>query len=339
MATLPRLSLIVPNPLLGALYEEATSKRRYPHLERLAARGSWQRGIDPAELAAGGLRPWQRSLLASLGLELFAARLASAPVVALATPFIDPNAYWMHAELVHLVAGIETLSMSMLASDELGVAEREALRASVAAHVACDGFELLTAPDGSWLIRSQRRFEVATCCPEVALAIDAHTAMPQGRDANPLRRLMTELQMLLHAHPVNVARESRGLRVANGIWLWGTGTLPPPDQIPRPEALPKAVGNPLFLQGLWQLLEHTSEPAALDGAELLARCAGRTLAVEPVTDVATLEAQWIAPLSRALAMRRLASLELVLEGGRLQIDRRALRRVWRRSRPLAEQLA
>ena len=55
-------------------------------------------------------------------------------------------------------------------------------------------------------MHSERALDVRTVTPETAAAIPLEQAMPQGRDAPALRRLMTELQMLLHEHPVNVER-------------------------------------------------------------------------------------------------------------------------------------
>ncbi len=42
-----------------------------------------------------------------------------------------------------------------------------------------------------------------------------------------LRRLQNEMQMLLYTHPVNTAREHRGVPVVNSFWLHGSGVLPP----------------------------------------------------------------------------------------------------------------
>ena len=45
--------------------------------------------------------------------------------------------------------------------------------------------------------------------------------LPRRADAGDWRRFLTEVQMLFHAHPVNVARaESRQLSI-NGMWFWG----------------------------------------------------------------------------------------------------------------------
>ena len=40
------------------------------------------------------------------------------------------------------------------------------------------------------------------------------------------RAELNELQMLLHEHPVNQAREARGELPVNSLWLWGGGSLP-----------------------------------------------------------------------------------------------------------------
>jgi len=48
--------------------------------------------------------------------------------------------------------------------------------------------------------------------------------LPQVKD--PILALMTQSQGLLKYHPVNVAREGKGLLPANSIWLWGQGRSP-----------------------------------------------------------------------------------------------------------------
>lgn len=47
-----------------------------------------------------------------------------------------------------------------------------------------------------------------------------------------LRRLMEESYELLRNHPVNLARQARGLRPANSLWIWGNGTKPDLDSYP-----------------------------------------------------------------------------------------------------------
>ena len=68
---------------------------------------------------------------------------------------------------------------------------------------------------------SQRALDVQTSPPETPRRARLEQAMPQGRDAPALRRLMTELQMLLHEHPVNVERAaSRSAGNQCGVVSW-----------------------------------------------------------------------------------------------------------------------
>lgn len=50
--------------------------------------------------------------------------------------------------------------------------------------------------------------------------------IPKGDYTAPLYELMKKSYDLLRDHPVNKAREAKGLRPANSIWLWGEGTKP-----------------------------------------------------------------------------------------------------------------
>lgn len=53
--------------------------------------------------------------------------------------------------------------------------------------------------------------------------------LPRGDSSRAWRRLMNEVQMLWHTHPVNSEREEQGLKPVNALWLEG----PVPDQLPR----------------------------------------------------------------------------------------------------------
>jgi 2,3-bisphosphoglycerate-independent phosphoglycerate mutase len=50
--------------------------------------------------------------------------------------------------------------------------------------------------------------------------------LPQGRNAEPIRRLMKSSREFLADHPLNLERQTRGLKPATSIWLWGQGRAP-----------------------------------------------------------------------------------------------------------------
>ncbi|MCZ7655242.1 MAG: hypothetical protein M5R42_14705 [Rhodocyclaceae bacterium] len=45
--------------------------------------------------------------------------------------------------------------------------------------------------------------------------------LPQGDDAREWRRFINEAQVLLHNHPINMAREAEGRPTVNSLWPWG----------------------------------------------------------------------------------------------------------------------
>jgi 2,3-bisphosphoglycerate-independent phosphoglycerate mutase len=50
--------------------------------------------------------------------------------------------------------------------------------------------------------------------------------LPAGDGDKELIKLMTEAQMLLHDHPINMKRHQQGKREANATWPWGQGKAP-----------------------------------------------------------------------------------------------------------------
>lgn len=50
--------------------------------------------------------------------------------------------------------------------------------------------------------------------------------LPRGRYEQRLTEIMQKSRAVLAGHPVNKARQARGLRPANACWLWGEGTRP-----------------------------------------------------------------------------------------------------------------
>lgn len=193
-------------------------------------------------------------------------------------------------------------------------------------HLQSTGFELHEGADGEWLLRSEAPLQVQTVTPEFAAANPAEDILPRGRDAGGLRRLMTELQMLLHEHPVNTQRELRGLPALNAIWVHGEGMLN--DLSVQP--LPAARGDDVYLRGIYRLHDQPLEVRPKDAATLLKQISGPTVAVIAVTNAGTLDSQWLAPLSRALMSGAISKLTLMFDGWRVVTRRTDLFKMWRR---------
>ena len=62
--------------------------------------------------------------------------------------------------------------------------------------------------------------------PAEALGVDLVECLPGGDAGRAWRRLFNEVQITLHAHPVNAERIAAGKRPVNALWFWGAGVLP-----------------------------------------------------------------------------------------------------------------
>lgn len=72
-----------------------------------------------------------------------------------------------------------------------------------------------------WLLRADAWSELRTCSPDAACGHNIDVWLPKGQGERDWRRLHNEVQMLWHTHPINEAREQRGERRINALWLWG----------------------------------------------------------------------------------------------------------------------
>ena len=168
--------------------------------------------------------------------------------------------------------------------------------------------------------------------------------LPEGEDAARWQRAMNEIQVLLHNHPVNAARESAGQRLINNVWFWGAGTLPPSLQSPAPHLV---MTSP-FTIGLARASAvepaHAHQFDALPAGDTLVSLdallqPSRYLDLERWrAALETLEASWFAPALDALQRRRLSRLTLTVpdERGSLTIDFPAHRllQFWRKDESL-----
>ena len=152
---------------------------------------------------------WQVALLDALGVARLRASIRALPSRAPATRRKRARGFWLHVQPMHFMAGLDRLTAVMLARGERASARAELAelepidRRASASRGDAAGHDVATAT--GWCA-VERALDVQTATPEIAAASPLEQAMPQGRDAPALRRLMTELQMLLHEHPVNVAR-------------------------------------------------------------------------------------------------------------------------------------
>ena len=153
--------------------------------------------------------------------------------------------------------------------------------------------------------------------------------------------------MLLHAHPVNEAREARGEPPVNSLWLWGAGRARKATSLWNSVLAnePIAMGLAMLARTRYRSLPASAAPwlegAPGEGRHLVVLDALRAPAA--LGDIASyeknlnaLEAAWFAPLHRALRAGRIGMLTVHVPDAAQAFEtiRGDLRRFWRRPRAL-----
>lgn len=326
------ITLIAPG--MGAVVRQAADGVTGA-LSLLAGRGSIRLAWDRRDLEQARLRPWQRGLLDVLGLE--PRSFASAPVSALGDDSLasaesgdeSEGSYWLHAELVHLAAGLDRLTFLPLTGPATVTrGEHHALAPLITRHLNDSSLRLLTGVDERWFLHAPHAPDLETASPDAAAANELETVMPSGPDAGELRRVMTECQMLLHDHDVNEKRQRRGLPAINALWPWGGGVR----SLHSARTMPRMVSDDAYVRGICRMHALEAEAAPESGADLIDRLDGTrpVIAVVSTDDSRNLEGNWIEPSIAALRAGRLECVDLILDEWHIRATRGMLRRFWRK---------
>lgn len=144
---------------------------------------------------------------------------------------------WAWISPCHWQVGSSHIAMNDPRALGLDETESRALLDILAPFFKDDGIELHYRSPDLWLASGEvfRQLRAASLDRVIGRSIDAW--MPRGPDANQLRRLQTETQMLLYTHPFSEARQSRGAQAINSFWISGCGALPQewtaPQEVPQ----------------------------------------------------------------------------------------------------------
>jgi len=93
--------------------------------------------------------------------------------------------------------------------------------------------DITAIADGLYLMHL-RHFDPPTHYPHplAVLGRNVNGFIEQSRQVLPWYRLVNELQMFMHQHPLNSQRLREGRLPINSIWAWGAGPLPVPSRRP-----------------------------------------------------------------------------------------------------------
>lgn len=263
--------------------------------------------------------------------------------------------FWLRADPVHLRATRDRVSLTDASVLSIQLAETELLVAALNAYFADDTRQFCAFHPERWYLRLTSHPQIATRTLLEAIGKDINPLLPAGPQALHWHRVTNEIQMLLHAHGVNEARESRGEPTINSVWLWGGGTRPAVSKgdfhaVWSNDAFARGLGQsaglhaapigdtaPQWLESALRLGPDRHHLIMLDQLLLPARHGDLA---QWRTRLAALEQDWFSPLLGALRKRRVTALSLIAFGSErcLQFDvtRSTLFRFWRGSASLAE---
>ncbi|MFZ9479563.1 MAG: hypothetical protein ACO29T_11715 [Steroidobacteraceae bacterium] len=129
---------------------------------------------------------------------------------------------WLVTPL-HLLAGMKTVHVPMTAALTLGPAESQELSREFAAMFGADGLVLQPIEPHGFLLHGLEADGAETVEPARLLGGTLDEGLPSGPSSRRLRQLMTEIDLWLHALPLNRVREARNEPRISTLWLWGGG--------------------------------------------------------------------------------------------------------------------
>jgi len=319
--------LVVPNLF------SAGATGRYPGLELLLARGRRDvQGPNPKLL--------ERWLHDAFSLEENGIPAGALSVIAANR---DPGSdSWLRADPVHLRLMRDHLVVVPAEALAITHAEADAFCTSLNGHFT--GVMQVNALDpGRWTARVFNRDLELDDVPALQVA-GRQIAFARGHAPE-----LTQIQMVLHAHPANAVREARGEPTINSLWLWGAGRAGKAtsrwSSVLAEE--PLVMGLALLARTRYRSLPSGAaqwlQSALEDGRHLVVLDVLRAPALLMEVDkyhecLARLEQDWFAPLLAALRAGRVGMVTLHVPDGAEALSfetiRADLRRFWRMVKPI-----
>jgi len=302
-------------------------------------------------LSRSQARPLPAGTLATVALSLFDVPFQEdrqAPVAAFAClgdTGQAPSGYCLCADPVHLRADTHGLILFDAATFTFSDPESQALLGAVAEFLAVDGWQLVHTRSGRWYLQGTEQQELLTTPLPLLRGSPVADFLPRGKDAPAWRQRFNEIQMLMHAHPVNRQRAERSQPLVNSLWIWGGGLLPAPGR----KCFDRVVTDNAVTRGLaeWNTANCMAVPDSADCLLNDMAQGERVLVTLDALDIPAAyddfelwntvleryERDWFEPLISALAKRRLSTVDILpVNGRRYRSTFTCMLKFWQRAR-------
>lgn len=251
-----------------------------PQLERLLARMTPCDRVDGSELSMSP--PHELALARAYGWPTEDGRLPWAAHWAAIDGVAVGAGAWALLTPVHLHVGTEQVSLGDPAALALDVDESRELFEIVRGLFESEGLVLRWGAPLRWYASHSLFATLPTAALDRVIGRNIDAWLPDAPQARLLRRLQSEVQMLLYTHEVNARREASGGLAVNSFWLSGCGVA-----LPRGSGAEPVIDDRLRTPALsedwtawveaWQALDAGPIAALLAGPEdsMLTLCGER----------------------------------------------------------------
>jgi hypothetical protein len=245
-----------------------------------------------------------------------------------------PGTWIAAADPVYMEPRLDRLFLHVLGPEDISRSEMRGLFDGLQETLGTDG-ALGFARLGSFgYVRATQPIVTAAIPPALVDGRNPDQSLPSSDTAADTLKLISEIEMTLHGHPVNAERMACGQPPVNSLWIWGGGYAPERSSV----RVPPLFADDSTLRGYWESVDGSAEawPGTIDAC--LDACANGFVAVMPADsrDSAELQTGLLA-VREALRSGRLRHAVLVsADGIRATLRRSDRLRVWRRTSALLE---
>jgi hypothetical protein len=249
---------------------------------------------------------------------------------------------------VHLMAGLKTVHFPANGVLRLSEDEANELVAAFATTFGEEGLALRPAGAAGFVLRGVMASGALTVEPARLIGDSLETHLPSGAGSAELRALASEIEMWLHALPLNRRRQLRGEPGISSLWLWGGGQ-PPRDPLSPTRGTSRwsrMVTDDVWARALGRLSDVPVSPLPKSINEIFGDTSAASddeslLVIAPISgvDAEYFDQSWVAPVVRALREGRLGRFTVAANDRWASVDPGDRYRVWRPHRTVFSAVA
>ncbi len=134
--------------------------------------------------------------------------------------------YWLRADPVHFRVEQNHILLADSQAFQITTEESRLFSDILNQHFAKDMLTFLPLDSDCWYLRVAQAPDLQMHSLGEVAGRNINNLLPFGKDSTAWHNISNEIQMLLHEHPINEARQLRNELAINGIWFWGGGIMP-----------------------------------------------------------------------------------------------------------------